>query len=109
MLRDSAAVLIVGWAVFMLCGLLSELLVHGPAEHQIALKSLLALASLALIAAWRSRVPGTYGLQLSSGVPWRRVVLTGLTLGATASFLILLMGGSGMRAAFGAMKFWQIL
>ena len=109
MLSDSAAVLIVGWAVFMVCAWLSGWLVRGPAAHQLALKSLLALASFALIAAWRSRVPGTYGLQRSSGVPWRRVVLSGLALGATASLSVLLMGGSGMQSALGAMKFWQIV
>ena len=109
MLRDSAVVLLVGWTVFTLSARLSAIVARGPAVHQIVLKTLLVLASFALIAAWRTRVPGSYGFQRSSAVPWRRTVLTGLSAGAAASLLVLLMGGSGMQAAVGSMRFWQIL
>ena len=109
MLRDSAVVLVTGWAVFMLSARLSGTLVRGPAAHQLLLKSLLVIASFGLIAVWRRRVAGTYGFERPSGVRWSRTVVTGLGLGAVASLLILLLGGSGMQAALGAMKFWQIL
>ena len=109
MLRDSAVVLVTGWAVFMLSARMSGAMAQGPAAHQLVLKTLLAIASFALIAMWRRRIAGTYGFVRASRVPWPRIVITGLLLGAVASLLILLLGGSGMQAALGAMRFWQIL
>ena len=109
MLRDSAVVLATGWTVFMLCARLAATVVESPAAHQLVLKGLLVAVSFGLIAVSRRSVAGTYGFEPTAGVPWRRTVLTGLALGGAASLLILLLGGSGMQAAVGAMKFWQIL
>ena len=109
MIRDSAVIFAVGWAVFFGLAGLSASVVGTAAAHQIVLKTLLALASFALIALWKRRIPGTYGFQRAVGVPWRQTLITGMGLGASASLLILLLGGSGMQAAFQSMRFWQIV
>jgi membrane protease YdiL (CAAX protease family) len=93
----------------MLAASIAGASVRGSAAYQLYLKALLVFAAFALIAVWRKRVPGSYGLQRASGVHWRRTVAAGLALGAATSMLILLLGGSGMQAALGSMKFWQIV
>ena len=50
MIRDSAGILAFGWAVFHVLSWLSRSLVSAAATYQLLLKSLLAIASLALIA-----------------------------------------------------------
>src|SRR5687768_4034617 len=98
MIRDSLVVFAVGWAAFMLSARIAGATVRGSAAYQVALKTLLVLAAFALIAVWRRRVPGSYGFQRASGVPWRRTVAAGLALGAATSVTILVLGGSGMQA-----------
>jgi membrane protease YdiL (CAAX protease family) len=109
MIRDSAVIFVTGWTVFTLLSWLSRSLVSAAAAHQLLLKSLLVFASFALIAVSRRRVPGTYGFQRARGVPWGRTLITGVGLGASASLLILLLGGSGMQTALESMRFWQIV
>lgn len=109
MIRDSLVVLAVGWAAFMLSARIASATVSGRAAYQLCLKTLLVFAAFALITVWRRRVPGSYGLQRASGVRWRPTVTAGLGLGAATSLLILLLGGSGMQAALGSMKVWQIV
>jgi len=109
MIRDSLVVLAAGWAAFMLAASIASATVRGSAAYQVYLKTLLVFAAFALISVWRKRVPGSYGLRRASGVRWRRTVAAGLALGAATSLIILLLGGSGMQAALGSMKFWQIV
>ena len=108
-LRDSAIVFLTGWAAFALCSWLTGRYDSGPVGHQLALKSLLAVAAFGLIALWRRRVPGSYGFERSQGVRWARVCGTGLLMGAVSSLLVLLLGGRGLQSVFGSMKFYQIV
>jgi membrane protease YdiL (CAAX protease family) len=107
--RDSAVVLVTGWLVFGLLAWYTSETTSGPLTHQIRLKSLMLLVALLLIRFWRRRVAGTYGFEKAFVVPWRRVFIIGIGMGAAASLLVLLSGGRGMQAVFGAMRFWQIV
>lgn len=103
------AVFAVGWAAFLASGWIAHLVTSDPALLQLMLKTLMAAFSLALIAMWRQKAPGSYGFARSTGVRWGRVCGRGLLMGAAASLVILLAGGRGMQAILQGFKFYQIV
>jgi membrane protease YdiL (CAAX protease family) len=107
--RDAAAVLVVGLLVLAASSALASAATASPAAWHVIVKAAMACFALALVAACRRTVGGSYGFVRAAGVPWRRAVGGGVLLGAASSLAVLLLGGRGMQAVLGPLSFWQIV
>lgn len=101
---SAVAVFAAGWAMFAASGAIAKLAPAGPPWlHQLVLKSVLAVLSLAAI-----RISG-FRFERTGAVPWMRAIGVGLAMGAAASFVILLAGGKGMRGVMQGYSFPAIV
>jgi membrane protease YdiL (CAAX protease family) len=94
--------------MFAASGWISSLAPLSMMNRQVLFKALLLAASITAMAAWRPE-GADWGLRRAKNVRWFRVLAPALAMGALASIVILSSGGSGLQAALGPMRFWQVV
>ncbi len=94
--KDTVRAVVIGAVTFIAVAALSRLITGGaPWVKQVALKTALALAALALIK-FRGGPLADYGFRRAQAPRWLRSMGGGAAIGAMASFLVLIAGGQGM-------------